>query len=99
MTLRIGMKTSAITLGEWDVRAVMLFYAVHLLGWYAFVEHTCLWARLGGVACGVGCGASRVALLADSRRAHARVASKRFASTIGWAPPCLRVLPWGLRLR
>ena len=32
--LRIGMKTSAITLGHWDVRAVMVFYAVHLLGWY-----------------------------------------------------------------
>jgi len=32
--LRIGMKTSAITLGHWDVRAVMAFYAVHLLGWY-----------------------------------------------------------------
>ena len=31
--LRIGMKTSAITLGRFDVAAVMLFYAVHLLGW------------------------------------------------------------------
>ena len=31
--LRIGMKTSAITLGRWDVGAVMFFYAVHLLGW------------------------------------------------------------------
>jgi 4-hydroxybenzoate polyprenyltransferase len=30
--LRIGMKTSAITLGRFDVAAVMLFYAVHLLG-------------------------------------------------------------------
>ena len=30
--LRIGMKTSAITLGRYDVRAVMLFYAVYLLG-------------------------------------------------------------------
>ena len=29
--LRIGMKTSAITLGEHDVAAVMGFYAVHLL--------------------------------------------------------------------
>ena len=36
--LRIGMKTSAITLGEWDVRAVMLFYAVHLLGWYGLLS-------------------------------------------------------------
>ena len=36
--VRIGMKTSAITLGEWDVRAVMLFYALHLLGWYALLS-------------------------------------------------------------
>ncbi len=31
--LRIGMKTSAITLGRWDVRAVMGCYAVYLLSW------------------------------------------------------------------
>ena len=31
--LRIGMKTSAITLGRFDVAAVMLFYAVHLAAW------------------------------------------------------------------
>lgn len=31
--LRIGMKTSAITLGRLDVVAVMSFYAVHLMGW------------------------------------------------------------------
>jgi 4-hydroxybenzoate polyprenyltransferase len=30
--LRIGMKTSAITLGRFDVAAVLIFYAVHLLG-------------------------------------------------------------------
>ena len=30
--LRIGMKTSAITLGAWDVHAVMVFYALHLAG-------------------------------------------------------------------
>ena len=30
--LRIGMKTSAITLGRFDVWAVLLFYAVYLLG-------------------------------------------------------------------
>ena len=33
--LRIGMKTSAITLGRFDVAAVMGFYAVHLLAWGA----------------------------------------------------------------
>ncbi len=31
--LRIGMKTSAITLGRWDVPAVMLFYGLYLLSW------------------------------------------------------------------
>ena len=33
--LRIGMKTSAITLGRWDVAAVMCFYAVFLALWAA----------------------------------------------------------------
>jgi 4-hydroxybenzoate polyprenyltransferase len=31
--LRIGMKTSAITLGRFDVTAVMGFYAIYLAGW------------------------------------------------------------------
>jgi 4-hydroxybenzoate polyprenyltransferase len=31
--LRIGMKTSAITLGRFDVAGVGLFYAVHLASW------------------------------------------------------------------
>jgi 4-hydroxybenzoate polyprenyltransferase len=31
--LRIGMKTSAITFGRFDVAAVMLFYALHLMVW------------------------------------------------------------------
>ena len=33
--LQIGMKTSAITLGDWDVRAITLFYGVYLAGWAA----------------------------------------------------------------
>ena len=32
--LRIGMRTSAITLGRWDVAAVMAFYGLHLAGWW-----------------------------------------------------------------
>ncbi|MEY2736742.1 MAG: 4-hydroxybenzoate octaprenyltransferase [Burkholderiaceae bacterium] len=35
--LRIGMKTSAITLGRLDVMAVMAFYAVYLLSWAALL--------------------------------------------------------------
>jgi 4-hydroxybenzoate polyprenyltransferase len=36
--LRIGMKTSAITLGDWDVRAVMIFYGIYLLSWTGLVQ-------------------------------------------------------------
>ena len=35
--LRIGMKTSAITLGRWDVPAVMAFYALYLIVWSVVV--------------------------------------------------------------
>ena len=37
--LKIGIRTSAITLGRWDVAGVMLFYAAYL----------CAWAALGRV--------------------------------------------------
>lgn len=33
--LRIGIRTSAIALGRWDVAAVLLFYSLHLLIWAA----------------------------------------------------------------
>jgi len=42
--LTIGMKTSAITLGRYDVAGVMLFYAAHL-GVWAWA----LWPAAGGV--------------------------------------------------
>jgi 4-hydroxybenzoate polyprenyltransferase len=35
--LKIGMKTSAITLGRWDVLAIVVFYLVHLAIWTAVV--------------------------------------------------------------
>ncbi|MEN9904719.1 MAG: hypothetical protein RLZZ555_1284 [Pseudomonadota bacterium] len=41
--LRIGMKTSAITLGSWDVAAVTTFYLLHLLLWGWL-----LWPEIGG---------------------------------------------------
>jgi 4-hydroxybenzoate polyprenyltransferase len=31
--IKLGMKTSAITLGRWDVPAIMLFYAIYLSIW------------------------------------------------------------------
>jgi 4-hydroxybenzoate polyprenyltransferase len=43
--LRIGMKTSAITLGSWDVAAVTSFYVVQLLTWTVLlVERLAPWA-------------------------------------------------------
>jgi 4-hydroxybenzoate polyprenyltransferase len=52
--LRIGMKTSAITLGRFDVAAVMLFYAVYLVSWAVLG----LSLGLGSVfLCGIGVAA------------------------------------------
>ncbi len=36
--LRIGMKTSAITLGQYDVRAVAVFYVAYLLSWWGLLR-------------------------------------------------------------
>ena len=36
--LKIGMKTSAITLGDWDVRASMVFYAAYLVVWGVLLD-------------------------------------------------------------
>jgi 4-hydroxybenzoate polyprenyltransferase len=41
--LKIGIQTSAITFGRWDVAWVMGFYALHLLSWGLL-----LWAHLPG---------------------------------------------------
>ena len=40
--LKIGMKTSAITLGRWDVPVIMLWYAAHTAIWW-----TVLWQHAG----------------------------------------------------
>lgn len=50
--LRIGMKTSAITLGRWDVAAVLGFYGLHLLAWGVL-----LWPLVGGWAWGLALAA------------------------------------------
>ena len=47
--LRIGMKTSAITLGRWDVLGVTAFYLVHLALWGIL-----LWPVAGGWWFGLG---------------------------------------------
>jgi len=52
--VRIGMKTSAITLGRWDVPAVMVFYGAYLLVWsWVFVPVLASgwwWVGLGAAA-------------------------------------------------
>jgi 4-hydroxybenzoate polyprenyltransferase len=49
--LRIGMKTSAITLGRADVAAVMVFYAVYLAAWAALgMSQGLRWVFLAGIA-------------------------------------------------
>jgi 4-hydroxybenzoate polyprenyltransferase len=49
--LKIGMKTSAITLGTYDVAAVTAFYLIHLLLWALL-----LWPEVGGWWLGVALG-------------------------------------------
>ena len=48
--LKIGMKTSAITLGQWDVRAIMFFYGVYLLSWILLLRpYRLAWPFWGGM--------------------------------------------------
>jgi 4-hydroxybenzoate polyprenyltransferase len=55
--LRIGMKTSAITLGRFDVPAVMTFHAIHLVSW-------ALLGRALGLGGGFAVGVAAAAALA-----------------------------------
>jgi 4-hydroxybenzoate polyprenyltransferase len=50
--LNIGMKTSAITLGAWDVPAIAVFYAAYLLSWAWLLDVGArgFWLWLGLVA-------------------------------------------------
>jgi 4-hydroxybenzoate polyprenyltransferase len=52
--LKIGMKTSAITLGRWDVPAIMLFYALYLGVWATLLvlQGLSAWLWLGIAAAG-----------------------------------------------
>jgi 4-hydroxybenzoate polyprenyltransferase len=55
--LKIGIRTSAITLGRWDVAAIMAFYVLYLAGWTALG----LAAGLGGVyLLGIAAAAAQV---------------------------------------
>lgn len=52
--LKIGMKTSAITLGRLDVAAITVFYAVYLVTWAVLLDATTrglwVWCGLAGAA-------------------------------------------------
>lgn len=50
--LHIGIQTAAITLGRWDVAAIMGFYALHLLIWLALASRFTfsVWLVLGFAA-------------------------------------------------
>ncbi len=49
--LALGIKTSAITLGRWDVAAVMVFYTLYLVVWFLAVAPLAAgWAWALGVA-------------------------------------------------
>ena len=51
--LKIGIRTSAITLGRFDVPAIVLFYAAYLASWAWLGTGAGLgWIFLSGIACG-----------------------------------------------
>jgi 4-hydroxybenzoate polyprenyltransferase len=71
--LRIGMKTSAITLGRWDVPAVLAFYVVYLLIWSWVVvpllpEHGRSWGWWLGVAAALAQVVWHATLIKDRTR-------------------------------
>jgi 4-hydroxybenzoate polyprenyltransferase len=67
--LRIGIKTSAITLGRWDVAAVMAFYALYLASWALIGRSLGLGAvYLLGIAAAAGQAAWHFTLIRDRSR-------------------------------
>jgi 4-hydroxybenzoate polyprenyltransferase len=67
--LRIGMKTSAITLGRWDVAGVMVFYAVYLLSWALIGRSLGLgWIFGGGMLLAAGQAAWHYTLIRQRSR-------------------------------
>jgi 4-hydroxybenzoate polyprenyltransferase len=67
--LTIGIQTSAITLGRWDVAAVMGFYAAYLLSWAAIGRALGLGAVfLAGIALAAAQAAWHYTLIRDRSR-------------------------------
>ena len=67
--LRIGIRTSAITLGPWDVAAVMAFYALFLLIWAVLGARTGLgWPYALGLLVAAGIAVWHYTLIKDRSR-------------------------------
>jgi 4-hydroxybenzoate polyprenyltransferase len=67
--LRIGMKTSAITLGRFDVAAVMAFYGIYLLSWALIGRALGLgWVFLLGIAAAAAQAGWHYTLIRDRSR-------------------------------
>ncbi len=67
--LLIGIKTSAITLGRFDVAAVMLFYAAYLLIWAALgVQLGLRWPYFAGLVVAAGIAAWHHTLIRERSR-------------------------------
>jgi 4-hydroxybenzoate polyprenyltransferase len=81
--LKIGIQTSAITLGRWDVPAVMSFYVIFLIVWLAVIavhfmaaglpQRALLWLGLGFAAAAVQ-AAWHYTLIRDRTRAGCHTA-------------------------
>ena len=91
--LKIGIRTSAITLGRYDVAAVMVFYAAFLAIWAGLgVRLGYGWPYFAGLAV-AGCIAGwHYSLIRTAARATAAFAP--FALTTGWASPSSPALPF-----
>jgi 4-hydroxybenzoate polyprenyltransferase len=67
--LKIGIRTSAITLGRFDVAAVMVFYAVYLSVWAAIGLHLALGAAyFAGVTAAAALAGWHFTLIRDRSR-------------------------------
>jgi 4-hydroxybenzoate polyprenyltransferase len=67
--LKIGIQTSAITLGRFDVAGVMLFYGAYLAIWAALgVQLRFGWAYFAGLGVGVAIAAWHFTLIRDRSR-------------------------------
>ena len=67
--LKIGIRTSAITLGRWDVAGVMACYAAYLLVWAAIGQQLGLaWPYFAGLLAAAGLAAWHYTLIRDRSR-------------------------------